>query len=191
MCRKYRKKCDLLGEKLNSTSIDELIQYLKKEESTEEEEKFDLDVIAYGNKIIRDLILTGHEGNARVYKNAIDNLIKFAGKESLSIHEITSTFVVNWKTWIETLPAPSNRKKGNRAASLYLSTMRAIHNSAKKEFNDEDAGIINIPLSPFKNKVPQPPTTKKRAINAEQIQKKTEGKIRPKCLLELNRKFYP
>jgi integrase len=171
LCRKYRKKCDLLGEKLNYTSIDELIQYLKKEESTEEEEKFDLDVIAYGNKIIQDLISTGHEGNARVYKNAIDNLIKFIGKESLSIHEITSSFVVNWKTWIETQPAPSNKKKGNRGPSLYLATMRAIHNSAKKEFNDEDAGIINIPLSPFKNKVPQPPATKKRAISAEQIQK--------------------
>lgn len=171
LCRKYRKKCDLLGEKLNQISIDELIQYIKKEEPVTEEKKFDLDIIAYGNRIIQDLIFTGHEGNGRVYKNTIDNLIKFAAKESLSIHEITSSFVVNWKTWIETQPAPSNKKKGNRAVSLYLATMRAIHNSAKKEFNDEDAGIINIPLSPFKNKVPQPPATKKRAISAEQIQK--------------------
>jgi hypothetical protein len=171
LCRKYRKKCDLLGEKLNQISIDELIQYLKEEESTEEEEKFDLDVIAYGNKIIQGLISTGHEGNARVYKNTIDNLLKFIGKESLSIHEITSSFVVNWKTWIETQPAPSKKKKGDRAVSLYLGIGRAIHNTAKKEFNDEDAGVINIPLSPFKNKVPKQPVTKKRAISTDQLKK--------------------
>ena len=172
--RRYRKKSELLEEKLNHLSAVELIEYLNEEETEEENKKFDLDIIAYGNRIIQDLISTGHEGNARVYKNALDNLQKFTDKESISIHEITSSFVVKWKTWIETQPAPYNKEKGNRAASLYLATMRAIHNKAKEEFNDEDAGILNIPLSPFKNKVPQHPAAKKRAITAEQIQKITE-----------------
>lgn len=48
--------------------------------------------------------------------------------------------------------------------------MRAIHNRAKKEFNDEDAGIIRIPNSPFNHiEFPRLPAPRKRALTIEQI----------------------
>ncbi len=54
--------------------------------------------------------------------------------------------------------------------SLYPSILRAIHNRAKKEFNDEEAGIIKIPLSPFsKIDLPKVSMSRKRALDAEQI----------------------
>ena len=41
---------------------------------------------------------------------------------------------------------------------------------AKDEYNNEDIGVINIPLSPFKNfKIPKPPVTRKRAVSVETI----------------------
>ena len=55
----------------------------------------------------------------------------------------------------------------SRAPSHYLSSVRALHNAMKSEYNDESLGVINIPFSPFaKFKMPSVPVTKKRAIDA-------------------------
>ena len=56
--RRYRRKCDLLGEKLNLLLADELIKYLKKEELEGKDGKFDLDIVAYTKKLIQGLIDT-------------------------------------------------------------------------------------------------------------------------------------
>jgi integrase len=62
-------------------------------------------------------------------------------------------------------------KDGGRAVSLYLANIRHIHNEAKKEFNDEDMGIIRIPQSPFKKyRVKRSPKAKKRAVSTKVIQ---------------------
>lgn len=58
------------------------------------------------------------------------------------------------------------------AVSLYLGAVRAIHNRARAEFNDECLGEINIPGTPFsKYKVPKEGLVKKRAVGAEIIQR--------------------
>ena len=45
-----------------------------------------------------------------------------------------------------------------------------MHNRAKKEFNDEDAGIIRIPNSPFAHiDMPKQPTPEKRALTLDQM----------------------
>ena len=63
-------------------------------------------------------------------------------------------------------------KKGGRAVSAYIACIRAIHNRAKAEFNDEDRGVIRIPYSPFINfKIKAQPKTRKRALLIETIQK--------------------
>ena len=47
-----------------------------------------------------------------------------------------------------------------------------IHNMAKKEFNDEDAGVIRIPNSPFSHiDLPKEPVPEKRALTLEQMRK--------------------
>lgn len=64
---------------------------------------------------------------------------------------------------MDCITASQNKpKKGERAQSLYPSQLRAIHNMAKAEFNDEDMGVIRIPYSPFKKvKLPKIPVTRK------------------------------
>lgn len=65
----------------------------------------------------------------------------------------------------------TNQSKGGRAVSLYLSRLRPIYNEAKKEFNQEDVGIILIPQSPFlKYKINKPPRSHKRVIEIDSIQ---------------------
>lgn len=167
LIKKYRYRCDRWGERLKKVSVDKIVEIITAEDS---EKKFDLDIVAYARKFVDKLILEGHEGNAKNYKITINNLVKFVGRESISIHEINSKFVSDWIDWIKRQPAPSKKEKGERAQSSYPSCLRAIHNLAKDEFNDEDSGIIRIPLSPFK-KLPKVPASRKRALEINQVKK--------------------
>lgn len=147
--------------------MDKIVEIITSEDPGE---RFDLDFIAYARKFVEKLIQENHEGNARTYKVAINNLVKFVGRESISIHEINSKFVSDWIDWIKKQPAPPKKKKGERAQSSYPSCLRAIHNQAKVDFNDEDSGTIRIPLSPFK-KLPKVPVSRKRALEINQVKK--------------------
>ncbi len=167
LIRKYRLKCDVWGERLKAVSVDKIVEIITSEDPGA---KFDLDFIAYARKFVDKLIQENHEGNAKTYKVAINNMVKFVGRESISIHEVNSKFVSDWIAWIKKQPAPSKKKKGERAQSSYPSCLRAIHNQAKAEFNDEDSGIIRIPLSPFK-KLPKVPASRKRALEINQVKK--------------------
>lgn len=165
--KRYRRKCDEYGDVLKSMTVDQVVNIITSETK---EEKFDLDIVAYARNFIKQQKSSGHTGTALAYNNAINNLVKFVGRESISIHEITAKFVQDWIAWIIEQPARTNRKKGERAQSLYPSNLRALHNRAKEEFNNEDMGVINIPLSPFK-KIPKVVPTRKRALDVNQLRK--------------------
>ena len=167
LIKSYRKICDRKGEALKGMSVEDVVELLEKGEQSPAE-NFDLDIVAFGREHVAKLKAAGHDGNARSYEVAINNLVKFVGRERISIKEITSRFVRDWVEWIAAQPAPKNKEKGTRAKSLYPSQLRAIHNLAKKEYNDEDTGVIRIPLSPFKD-LPKVEPARKRALTAEQL----------------------
>lgn len=167
LIRKYRQRCDVWGERLKRVNVDKIVEIITSEDPGE---RFDLDIVAYARQFVDKLIQEKHEGNAKTYKVAINNLVKFVGRESISIHEINSKFVSDWIAWIKKQPAPSKKSKGERAQSLYPSCLRAIHNQAKEDFNNEDSELIKIPLSPFK-KLPKVPASRKRALEINQVKK--------------------
>ena len=160
MIKKYRSICDRMGERLKSMTVEQVVDAITNDNG----EHFDLDIVAYARQYILHLKETGHTGNALSYQVAINNLVRFVGRDSVSIKEITVKFINDWIKWIKENPARSNPEAnhGERAQSLYISQLRAIHNRAKKEFNDEDAGLIRIPYSPFKRvEIPKVPVTRK------------------------------
>ncbi|MDR1129943.1 MAG: site-specific integrase [Prevotellaceae bacterium] len=166
--KQYRGDCNMLGGRLDSMNIGQLVEYLKREKSA----VFDLDFIKYGRNYVEKLIKNGKISNAKTYEIALNNLEKYVDKNTLSIHEVTSKFINDWIQWIKEQPARQNRKKGGRAESLYPSNIRALHNLAKKEFNEEELGIIRIPLSPFsKVSLPNLPERRERALDIIQIRK--------------------
>lgn len=166
--KKYRNICNSLGERGKTMDVEQIVRYIETYKGNDEH--FVLDFVQYGREKVKELERRGRNGSASGYTTAINVLVQFAGRESIAISEITVKFLGLFAEWIESRPSRPNRKKGNRAVSLYLSAIRALHNMAKIEFNDEDAGVIRIPLSPFsKYIVPKPPTTKKRALSAEII----------------------
>lgn len=172
---KCRDFCSGLGFAINTMSIDELIDKLKNH--LQGGDKFELDFINYANQKIEEM----SEGTAVNYRVMVNALRRFIMRDDLDISEISASFLRSFERFIESEPSQrgSNRKtkqketetKGGRAVSLYLSCIRAIHNKAKTEYNDEDRGLIRIPYSPFKNfKIKPQPKTKKRALPVETIQ---------------------
>lgn len=173
MIKKYRSICDRMGERLKSMTVEQVVDAITNDNG----EHFDLDIVAYARQYILHLKETGHTGNALSYQVAINNLVRFVGRDSVSIKEITVKFINDWIKWIKENPARSKPEAnhGERAQSLYISQLRAIHNRAKKEFNDEDAGLIRIPYSPFKRvEIPKVPVTRKRAISTDLLRKFSE-----------------
>lgn len=165
LIRTYRNRCDLLGTRIKSMTVDEVVAFIEK---PKEVERWDLDIVEYTRQHIRRLQETGHDGNAQTYKVAINSLVKFLGRDKVSISEVTVKMLKSWVSWI----LDQKTCKAGFAPHNYISRLRAIHNMAKKEFNDEDAGIIRIPNSPFSHiDIPKEPVPEKRALTIEQMRK--------------------
>lgn len=156
-------------QQANKMSVDDVLRYI--EHYKDKNEVFRLDFFEYATKIANELKETGHEGNGNTYQSAINSFKCFLGRNNVDILEITVQCLTDYCNWLKTKPAQKNRpdkETGRRAPSLYLSTIRAIHNRAKNDYNDEDAGIIRIPLSPFKKiNIPPVPVSRKRALKKE------------------------
>ena len=69
----------------------------------------------------------------------VNSLTKFLGREKLDFKEINYKFLKSYEEHL-------GRR---RALSLYMGAIRHLHNEAKKEYNDEEAGDIKIPWSPI------------------------------------------
>ncbi len=172
LLRRYRSICNSVGEGLNDMDVEQVVELVTRPDVAK---PFDLDMVAYTRSFIDKLNKQGRCGTAKSYEVALNSLIRFAGRDEVSIKEITVKFLSDWIAWIAAQPPRRNCKKGDRAQSLYLAQLRAMYNRAKKEFNDEEAGIIRIPFSPFnKVDIPKPSLSRKRALTVEQMRKLSE-----------------
>lgn len=132
---------------------------------------FRLDFIQFGYGVVQEMLDCNRRGTGLYYKSALVALKRFLQRDHIDISEITVQLLEDFCAFIKNEPARPKRVKGERAPSSYLGAVRILHNKAKERYNDEDAGIIRIPLSPFKRfKVPKPPITRKRSITVEQLQ---------------------
>ena len=150
-------------------SVDDVCAYINNYE--EIHGAFRLDFIKFGYNVAQETQDSGRVGTGLYYKCAVNALVRFLQRDHLDIAEVTVKLLEDFCQYLINMPARPNRVKGSRAPSSYLGAIRILHNKAKERYNDEDAGIIRIPLSPFKRfKVPKPPITRKRSITIEQLQ---------------------
>jgi integrase len=121
------------------------------------------------------------ENTGGTYLTTVNALLRFLKRDTLDISEVNVNFLTAFESFLESEPSQrgSNRKtkkkeetiKSSRAVSMCLGCIRAMHNLAKKEYNDEDHGLIRIPHSPFKKfKIKPQPKTRKRALTVKQMQ---------------------
>lgn len=165
----YRKIVATLPiERANSMCVEQIVEYMQN--YNKNNGIFELDFIAFGRQVVEDTRAAGRVGTSKSYETTLNSLVRFLKRDTLSIHEVTVKLLTDYCNWLIELPPRPNRVKGERAPSSYLGNIRILHNKAKAMYNDEDAGIIRIPLSPFKRfHVPRPPLTRKRSITIEQL----------------------
>jgi integrase len=172
--KQYRDDVRALGLKVEVMTADELKTYLIKKNSTTQDKE--IDFIAYGRAKVEQLKREGRDGSAKNYNAALNSLVRFLGRETIGINEITALLMRDYERWLlATKSAKSDKldiKVQGRGVSLYTGTFRTLINDAKEEYNDEDLGIIRVKVSPFtKYKVPKPAATRKRALDVEVIRK--------------------
>lgn len=169
LIKKYRSVIDSLGERSFQMTIDQIVDAINQGNINDH---IDLNIIDYGRNMAKQMKADGHVGNAKVYDIALNNLVKFVGRDNISVQEITVRFLNDWIKYLTDMPARPNRERGTRAQSQYPSVLRTIINRAKAEYNDEDLGLIRIPLSPFnKVKLPKIEQKRKRALDLDTIHK--------------------
>lgn len=172
---RWRGHVARLGLRADDMDVREIVEWIRHSERFAN--GFRLDFIAYARQVADQM----NPGTARNYRIATNALERYTHGRALDIAEITPRLLADFERFLRDEPSQrgSNRtkgqstaKKGARAVSLYLGAVRAIHNRARAEFNDESLGEINIPGTPFsKYKVPKEGPVKKRAVGAEIIQR--------------------
>lgn len=171
----YRRKLVKAGVSAEKWNIDQVVSYIQ------EDEVFSLDIIAYGRKCADDMERNGRDGSAHTYRVAMNALERFAGG-SLDVSMITVSFLKNYERFLRNEPSmrganksnsPSSggQTKKNNAIKLYMTVLKAVFNQAKYEYNDDEAGLIRIPLSPFSRySMPENIQAASRVLTVEQIQ---------------------
>lgn len=172
----YKKMIVPLGMSVSNWDVNRLSAYL-----TDNPDTFTLDFVKYGIDYGNRLIAQGKESTGKSYHIAMNSLKRFLCRDSLDISEITVGFLQSYERFLREEPVykgkrkgesiPTYKKKKGRALSLYLSKIKTLHDAAKKEFNDDERGIINIPYSPFvRYTIPSVGLTEHRVLTSEQIQ---------------------
>lgn len=175
-------------------TVDDLIRLLDDMINQREDEGFHINIYDY----VAKLTATMEPKTAEGYRTAFNAVRRFAG-DTLDINDITSGWVLRFKTFLETeKPVTRNgltyqqKSKGSRAVSYYLGCLRHVHNMARLEYNDDDTGKILIPRQPFakKNIIPKMPLTEHRVLSVAQIRQIMEAKPKPGSRAELARDVF-
>lgn len=170
---KYRKLCNQFADKIGRMSVHELVTFL--DSNIDALDNFKLDFIAYGRKHVDHLISVGRNGDAVIYNAAINAVVRFIKRDSIDIGEINTKFVTSFVDFLKHEKTKTNPNPRKRTPSLYYSKIQTLHNIAKDEYNDEEAGIIRIKLSPFsKVKKPATPETNLPSLSLVQLRKLIE-----------------
>lgn len=156
-------------------------------------EPFSLDFFEFAEQYMAGL----NTGTAHVTENALSAFKRFLGADRLEITSITGSTVRAFQEFLSSERRFANRglPEGKEAESKkpitisqYIGRIQTIYRAAQAQYNDEDAGVINISGNPFKNRVTYTLTTDRLALDADVIQRiiSYDGPCSPKERLALD-----
>lgn len=145
---------DLSPFDLDNQDVDWVVRHIK-ESLTKEE--FHLDFFEWSERYA----MTKTETTRRAYTSALNALERYLGKREIDINDISRSLLLEFMEMVDNEPrmhwdsangilVPSSGKKIPMAASTrHLAKLEHMFNAAKDKYNDDDAGRILIPRSPF------------------------------------------
>lgn len=168
---------DLSPFDLESQDVDWVVRHIKDSLSKEE---FHLNFFDWADSFIKTKAGT----TQKAYISALNAFERFLGKRSIDINDISRPMLLDFMEMVDSEPwmhwdnrthslIPSRSPKIPKGASTrHLAKMEHLYNAAKDKYNDEDAGRILIPRSPF-SKIAKvyPVSTGQSNLGAELMQK--------------------
>lgn len=139
---------------LETQDVDWVVRHIKDSLSQED---FHLDFFEWADKFV----LTKAETTRRAYTCALNTFERFLGKRSIDINDISRSLLLDFMDRVDNEKKMHyNCKTGKMeetkvdkipkgASTRHLSKLEHIFDAAKEKYNDEDAGRILIPRSPF------------------------------------------
>lgn len=154
------------GFLIESMESSDVIDIIKKALTAKNEvsTKFSLDICQYS----LDYCEGRPEGTRQSYLNMISAIKRYTGESTFDINNITYNWLLGFAQFINKAPI---KLSATRSTHLYTCLLKAMHKRAKLQYNDEDNGVINIPLSPFtKFTLPKEKSTEKSIyLSSDQV----------------------
>jgi len=156
----YGAVADLNFIVLEYMSIDAVVAHIK-EHLDGGVASFRLDFFEYGHRLAEEK----KNSTAKTYYVALGALQRFLNRGTLDISEISANMIKEFYAWgLKEIKASTTWE--------YITVLKTIYFAAKKDYNDEDAGVIRIPKNPFSKLPPKPKfAPAKTAHNIETMQK--------------------
>ena len=145
---------DLSPFDLEIQDVDWVVRHIKDSLSQED---FHLDFFEWADKFV----LTKAETTRRAYTCALNTFERFLGKRSIDINDISRSLLLDFMDRVDNekkmhyncktkqMEETKVDKIPKGASTRHLSKLEHIFDAAKEKYNDEDAGRILIPRSPF------------------------------------------
>lgn len=144
---------DLSPFTLEAWNVDQVVEHIRQGLTAD---SFQLDFIAWG----REFIQGKAEGTRAGYTTALNAFARFLGG-GIDINAITRTLLVEFQEWADQqgrvfynyrtgeYQSTGKATAAGGNAGRWVSRLAHIFQAAKDKYNDEDAGRILIPRSPF------------------------------------------
>ena len=144
-----------------------------------QQQDFRLDFFAWADVFLR----SKSEGNRKKYDTALAAFARYLGKRSIDINDISHALLVEFAESCDAGPkmawssragrvVESSKPRTGKISPHYLAHLCHIYDGAKDRYNDEDAGVVLIPRSPFRklDMTPPRPTTAQEPLPVEVLQ---------------------
>lgn len=137
----------------DAMTIDELVRHIK---GSLTKEAWRLDFFEFADEYLE----SKRAQTRRLYDTALNTFATFLGRRRCDVNAITRKMLLDFVKWYEAQPAIHRNADGSvselsrakvpaGASSAYVAKLGHIYAAAKWQHNDEDAGLIRIPRSPF------------------------------------------
>lgn len=152
----YRDAVIAIGFAADSMSVTELIASLEKKQEK-------IDFIKFMFDYVLNLRATKRINTSNIYMTAATSLYKYNKEKPLYCHEITAKYIQGYFMSLQNLK--------NNTIRSYMICIRTMYKAAQLQYNNDDAGIINVRHGVFKL-IQLPPQTEsdKETLTSKQIQ---------------------
>ena len=152
-------------------------------------QSFSLDFFTFAEKHIEGM----KENTRRNYITALNAFAKFLGSRYIDINDITRQKIMEfyeyWDNQTKTYYSikegkhiETDKKVRKGCAAFHIGKLSTIFTAAKKKYNDDDAGLILIPRSPFKDLELTPPAPEgQKPLSVELMQKIILAEVPESC----------